>query len=80
MKKIIVTFVFVFSMMFAMYLPTQAKDNRNSSNPVTGKTLTVAYGGGVRYMRVRGKRYKVNFITYRKRGRLYYRITRIRRA
>jgi hypothetical protein len=79
MKKIIVTFAFVISMMFAMYLPTQAKDN-NSSNIVTGKTLTVAYGGGVRYMRVRGKRYKVNFITYRKRGRLYYRITRIRRA
>jgi hypothetical protein len=78
MKKLIVTFVFVFSMMFAMYLPAQAKDTNNSLNIIT-KTSTVA-SGGVRYMRVRGKRYKVWFTTYRKRGRLYYRITKIRRA
>jgi hypothetical protein len=79
MKKIIVTFVFVFSMLFVMYLPTAAKDINKSANIAT-KSLTVAYGGGTRYMRMRGKRYKVSYITYRKRGRLYYRITRIRRA
>jgi hypothetical protein len=78
MKKLIITFVFVFSMMFIMYLPVQAKDSNNYSN-ITTKTSAVA-SAGVRYMRVRGKRYKVWFTTYRKRGRLYYRITKIRRA
>jgi hypothetical protein len=78
MKKIIVTFAFVFSMMFAMYLPAQASESNNPSALLT-KTSAAAFGG-TRYIRVRGKRYKVRFTTYRKRGRLYYRITSIRRA
>lgn len=79
MKKLTLTFVFVFAMLFAMYLPAQAKD---VNKPITvGKTtVTVNYSAGVRYVRVRGKRYKVWYKIYYKHGRRYIRILRYQRA
>lgn len=79
MKKLTLTFVFVFAMLFAMYLPAQAKDVKQ---PVSfGKTtMTVNYSAGVRYVRVRGKRYKVWYKIYYKNGRRYIRILRYQRA
>lgn len=78
MKKLTVTFVFVFSMMIALYLPASAKDT-NSTSTIVSTKLSAA-SGGVRYIKVRGKRYKVWYNTFRKRGKLYYKITKIRRA
>ncbi|MCU0239613.1 MAG: hypothetical protein MUC29_09240 [Pyrinomonadaceae bacterium] len=77
MKKIILTFTFIFSMLFAMYLPIQAKDiNKTSVNSNTSLNLS----SDVRYVRIRGKRYKVWYKTYYKKGKRYYRILKVRRA
>lgn len=79
MKKLTLTFVFVFAMLFAMYLPTQAKDIKQ---PITiGKTTTTTiYASNVRYVWVRGRRYKVWYKIYYKRGKRYIRILRYQRA
>lgn len=62
-----------------VYLPSQvnAADTRSNSL-ISSAELSAAKD--VRYVRVRGKRYKVWYKTFYKKGKRYVRITKIRRA
>ncbi len=62
-----------------VYLPGEARAADNRSESVVANTEAKAFRD-VRYVRVRGKRYKVWYKTYYKRGKRYVRITRVVRA
>jgi hypothetical protein len=64
---------------FAFYLPAQALDSKTTNRIVAGKTALNAVAE-VRFVRVRGRRYKVWYRTFRRGGRKYVRIYRIQLA
>ena len=79
MKNKLFAFLLLLGMVGFVYLPIQVKAADNRSNTIiSGSELTAAKD--VRYIRVRGKRYKVWYKTFYKKGKRYVKITKIRRA
>ena len=79
MKNKLFAFLLLLGMVGFVYLPSQVKAADNRSNTIiSGSELTAAKD--VRYIRVRGKRYKVWYKTFYKKGKRYVRITKMRRA
>ena len=80
MKKRLFTLVLTLAISLAVYLPAQAKnisfDNKSSLSELASSNAL----RDVRYVRVRGKRYKVWYTTYYRKGKRYIRITKVRRA
>ena len=75
MKNKLFAFLLLFGMFGFVYLPSQVKAADNSS-----KTAEISAAKDVRFVRVRGKRYKVWYKTFYKKGKRYVRISKIRRA
>lgn len=79
MKNKLFAFLLLFGMFGFVYLPSQVKAADNRSNTIISNAeLTAAKD--VRFVRVRGKRYKVWYKTFYKKGKRYVRISKIRRA
>lgn len=80
MKNKLLAIIFVLATVGFLYLPASAKtaDANNSKTLVEVNTANAL--NQVRYVRVRGKRYKVWYKTFRRNGRRYVRVTKIRRA
>jgi hypothetical protein len=81
MRRKLFVLTLILAAAFAVYLPAQAKDSKAvNDDVVSGKiTLTNALAQ-VRYVRIRGKRYKVWYKTFTRRGRRYVRVYRVQRA
>lgn len=77
MKNKFFAFLLLLGMFGFVYLPSQAADNRSNST-ISNSELTAVKD--VRFVRVRGKRYKVWYKTFYKKGKRYVRVTKIRRA
>jgi hypothetical protein len=81
MRRKLFVLTLILATVFAVYLPAQAKDAKVvNDNAVSGKITYTAALGQVRYVRIRGKRYKVWYRTFTRRGRRYVRVYRVQRA
>jgi len=80
MKKKIFALFLVLATFEVIYLPTQAKAFDINDNTSLVRTVTTNFNRDVRYVRIRGKRYKVWYKVYYRRGRRYVRIQRVVRA
>ena len=80
MKKKLFTLLFVLATVGFICLPTSAKALEDTRTTNLSLSTTLKANNQVRYVRIRGKRYKVWYKTFRRNGRRYVRITRIRRA
>jgi hypothetical protein len=79
MKKRFFAFLLLVAVAGSVYLPGQVRAADNRVNSVI-TTAEISAAKDVRYVRVRGKRYKVWYKTFYKKGKRYVRITKIRRA
>lgn len=77
MKKIILVTFLILASCFVIF-PSNAKALENKANSVT--TGNFANQVRTRYVRVRGKRYRVTYRTFRRNGRTYIKILSYRRA
>ena len=75
MKNKLFAFFLMFAVVGFVYLPSDVKASDNHSN-----VTELSAAKDVRFVRVRGKRYKVWYKTFYKKGKRYVRITKIRRA
>ena len=80
MRRKLFVLTLILAAVFAVYLPAQAKDAKTTKETVVAEKITVKALAQVRYVRIRGKRYKVWYRTYTRRGRRYVRVYRIQRA
>lgn len=80
MRRKLFVLTLILATVFAVYLPAQAKDAKATSDNVTFGKITFSAAAQVRYVRLRGKRYKVWYKTFRRGGRRYVRVYRVRRA
>ena len=78
MKRKILVYLFVLATAAFIYLPAPAEALAKDANNGSVKTLTA--NGQTRYVHVRGRRYRVRYRVYRRHGRRYIRILRVRRA
>lgn len=79
MKNKLFAFLLLFAVTGFLYLPSQVRAADKSSNSVIS-TTGLSAAKDVRFVRVRGKRYKVWYKTFYKKGKRYVKITKIRRA
>jgi hypothetical protein len=80
MRRKLFVLTLILAGVFAVYLPAQAKDTKaGNDNAVLGKIAVNALSQ-VRYVQLRGRRYKVWYKTFRRGGRRYVRVYRVRRA
>lgn len=79
MKNKLFAFLLVLSTLGFVYLPSELKAADQNSNTTISVNETKA-AKDVRYVRVRGKRYKVWYKIFYKNGRRYVRILKMRRA
>jgi hypothetical protein len=80
MRRKLFVLTLILATVFAVYMPAQAKDAKiTNDNAVSGKVTFTALAQ-VRYVRMRGRRYKVWYKTFRRGGRRYVRVYRIQRA
>lgn len=80
MKKRLFTFVLTLAVSLAVYLPAQANTISTDNKAFSSQLVSSNAVRDVRYVRVRGKRYKVWYNTYYRKGKRYIRITKVRRA
>lgn len=80
MKKRLFTFVLSLSVLLAVYIPSQARSFTEDSKSFSPNPVSASAVRDVRYVRVRGKRYKVWYSTYYRKGKRYVKIHKIRRA
>ena len=79
MKNKVIALLLVLGTLGFVYLPSEVKAADNSSSSILS-TIEAKATKDVRYVRVRGKRYKVWYKTFYKNGRRYVRIIRYQRA
>lgn len=79
MKNKVIALLLVIGTLGFVYLPSDVKAADSRSETTISVNESKAFKD-VRYVRVRGKRYKVWYKTYYKRGKRYVRITRVVRA
>jgi hypothetical protein len=79
MRRKLFVLTLIIASAFVFYLPAQARDSKTANRIVAGKTALQAVAE-VRFVRVRGRRYKVWYRTFRRGGRKYVRIYRIQYA
>lgn len=80
MKKRLFIFVLILAVSFTVYLPAHANTISIDNKSTLSELASSGAIRDVRYIRVRGKRYKVWYSTYFRKGKRYVRINRIRRA
>ena len=80
MRRKLFVLTLVLATVFAVYVPAQAKDAKVTNENVTAGKITYRASAQVRYVRIRGKRYKVWYKTFYRRGRRYVRVYRVQRA
>jgi hypothetical protein len=80
MRRKLFVLTLILASVFAVYLPAQAKDAKAGSDPAVSRKTAVNALSQVRYVRMRGRRYKVWYKTFRRGGRRYVRVYRVRRA
>ena len=80
MKKKLFTVLFVLATVGFIWLPTSAKALEDTKTTNLIESTTLKANNQVRYVRVRGRRYKVWYRTFYRHGRRYVRVYRIRRA
>ena len=80
MRRKLFVLTLILASVLAIYLPAQAKNPKTANdNAVSGKVTFTALAQ-VRYVRIRGRRYKVWYKTFRRNGRRYVRVYRVQRA
>jgi hypothetical protein len=80
MRRKLFVLTLVLASVFAVYLPAQATDAKVVNDDVISGKITYTAPAQVRYVRLRGKRYKVWYKTFTRRGRRYVRVYRVQRA
>jgi len=80
MRRKLFVLTLILATIFAVYLPAQAKDAKITNDNTTSGKVSFTALAQVRYVRIRGKRYKVWYKTFTRRGRRYVRVYRIQRA
>lgn len=80
MRRKLFVLALILATVFAVYLPAQAKDAKATNESVVSGKTTFNAAAQVRYVRLRGKRYKVWYKTFRRGGRRYVRVYRVQRA
>ena len=80
MRRKLFVLTLILATVFAVYMPAQAKDAKITNDNATSGKVSYTALAQVRYVRIRGKRYKVWYKTFTRRGRRYVRVYRVQRA
>jgi hypothetical protein len=80
MRRKLFVLTLILATVFAVYLPAQAKDAKVTNDNIFNGKITLTASAQVRYVRIRGKRYKVWYKTFRRNGRRYVKVYRVQRA
>lgn len=80
MRRKLFVLTLILAAVFAVYTPAQAKDAKPANDDAVSGKITFTAAAQVRYVRIRGKRYKVWYKTFTRRGRRYVRVYRVQRA
>jgi hypothetical protein len=80
MRRKLFVLTLILATVFAVYLPAPAKDAKSANDNAASGKITFTASSQVRYVRIRGKRYKVWYRTFTRRGRRYVRVYRVQRA